>query len=414
MASAEREALVKVLQIASSTEGGAGIAARRLNSALNSIGLDSLLLSGTSAKMPRNQHEIVVAKNFVTRNVSRINTVLQAKLVQKKEFLMTPVSLKTVSVERILGLKPDIIHLHTFYNLLSTETISRICNSGIPIFVSLHDERFYTGGCHHALNCFRFEEECLRCPESENLFHGIVFRAQGKLVRAFSQQKNLTIIAPSDWIANRAKGSKVLANSNIVKVNNPLSLEFISQSDCDQKNKDSSSPFLVTFVAQDLQNPFKGLNTLLECIGKYEKEFKEQNIKFIFVGKGPEVDIGILKAQQYGKIDSSKMIDIYLKSDLLIVPSLVDNSPNVIFEALVCGTPFVGSDRTGIPELSAAFGMEFFKFGDSESMFKAILNQKERKTDPKRIRQAALELVHPEVVAKKIAELYWLKSTAAN
>jgi glycosyltransferase involved in cell wall biosynthesis len=405
---------VKVLQIATSTDGGAGIAARRLNEALNSIGNDSNLLTGASPKLSRNKHELIAKKNFVARNLSRAVTVSQAKLVQNQNLLMTPFSKKIISVEKILSLKPDIIHLHTFYNFLDTKTILEICNSGIPIFISLHDERFYTGGCHHALNCLRYEDKCSNCPEARTFFQGTVARAQNELTHAFGQPQTLTVIAPSDWIANRARSSKVLRTADVVKINNPLGAQFIASSARSRTIRDSSSPFLVTFVAQDLQNPFKGLETLLECISKFENEFRSENIQFIFVGKGPELSIGALKARQYKKIDMSKMIDVYLDSDLLVVPSLVDNSPNVIFEALACGTPFVGSDRAGIPEISEMFGMESFKYGDPDSMYKAILNQRERNLDPRTIREAALALVHPEVVAQKFAELYRLKSTEAN
>jgi glycosyltransferase involved in cell wall biosynthesis len=405
---------MKILQIATSAGGGAGIAAVRLNSALNSLGLHSVLLSGSSSTLPRNKNEVIAKKKIVIRNLSKVITVLQSRLVQKRAFLMTPYSIDTISVEEILKHNPEIIHIHTFYNLLSAKTISKICNLGIPVFISLHDERFYTGGCHHALFCSKFKSKCSNCPETPTLFHEVILRAQDELTKAFGQDETPIVIAPSHWILLRAKASKVLEKAEIFKINNPLSPEFIEKSERHRKNRVEPRPFLITFVAQDLYSPYKGLESLVDCINLYEDEFVRHNIKFVFVGKGPEVEIGALKWRQYKKVNSSKLIDIYFESDLLIVPSLVDNSPNVIFEALVCGTPFVGSDQAGIPELSKAFGMEFFKYGDPESMIKAILRQKETTPNPWKIRKAALELVHPEVVAKKMSELYLSKLTNSN
>jgi glycosyltransferase involved in cell wall biosynthesis len=405
---------MKILQIASSTSGGAGIAASRLNASLNSLGVESILFSGDSVNAMSSENEIVFKKTLITRSLSKLITVLQATFLQRHAFLMTPYSLETSALRTIMKHKPDVIHLHTFYNLLSVNSISQICNSGIPIFITLHDERFYTGGCHHSLACQKFRESCLACPETSRLFQNVTAQAQKELILALGSTKRLTVIAPSEWIAHRARSSKALMNADVIQVHNPVGREFIEGAKRHRKPKDSSSPYLVTFVAQDLYSPYKGLDTLLECIQRYNEEFIKENIKFIFVGKGPEIFAGSLKARQVDQITPSELVDIYLESDLLVVPSLADNSPNVIFEALICGTPFVGSDRAGIPEISNLFGMESFKYGDPESMFWAILKQKQAKLDSKIIKDIASSMVQPEIIAQKISQLYLSKSTTAS
>ena len=402
---------MKIIQIATTSDGGAGIAARRLNLTLNNYGEDSTLFSGSSPKLIIGENEVIKKKNFLIRNYSRFLTLFQRFILQKSVYLMTPWSIQTTSSAWILDAKPDVIHIHTFYNLLSPETISDLCKSGKPIFLTLHDERFYTGGCHHTLGCANFKNICANCPQSRALFNPLVIQQQKKLSESFRKAKSLTVIAPSDWIAARARTSKILEFADVVKINNPLEREFVSNSIHEKSTRKFSSSFVISFVAQDLFNPYKGLKTLLECIKIYESEFLKQQIQFMFVGNGPEIDIKELKFRQIDKLFTSQMTDIYFETDLLIVPSLVDNSPNVIFEALACGTPFVGSDQAGIPEISEIFGMESFVYGDPHSMFRAIIKQKESELDPVWIRQTALELVHPDKVAARVLELYESKLT---
>jgi glycosyltransferase involved in cell wall biosynthesis len=45
------------------------------------------------------------------------------------------------------------------------------------------------------------------------------------------------------------------------------------------------------------------------------------------------------------------MVSIYNAVDLLAIPSLEDNLPNTIMEAMACGTPCVGFQTGGIPEM---------------------------------------------------------------
>jgi glycosyltransferase involved in cell wall biosynthesis len=400
---------LKIIQIATSTEGGAGIAARRLNSALNDLGLDSTLISGSKTKHKSLKNEVVHRKTPTLRNLSRISTLFQQKFIQNQNLLVTPWSLRTLPVGKILNFNPQIVHIHSFYNLLDTKAIAALIKSGVRVFLTLHDERFYTGGCHHALECNNFQNQCVNCPESRRPFHKIVAHSHESLVHILGNETGPTVIAPSNWIAERAKRSRVLGNSKIIVINNPLSQEFILRSHHQRRRKSIDESYVVTFVAQDLFSPYKGLKTLIECINKFEDNFVSEKVDFIFVGKGEDLSFKKIHFEQYSKVDSNSMSEIYKKSDLLIVPSMADNSPNVIFEALVSGIPFVGSNRGGIAEISEAFKLPTFSYGDPDSIYRAIIKQKQKEVDHNAIRASALELVHPINVAQKLADIYQTK-----
>ena len=53
-----------------------------------------------------------------------------------------------------------------------------------------------------------------------------------------------------------------------------------------------------------------------------------------------------------GRVPFQEMRLLYANADLVVVPSVCyDNSPMVIYESLLCGTPVLGAGIGGIPEL---------------------------------------------------------------
>ena len=50
-------------------------------------------------------------------------------------------------------------------------------------------------------------------------------------------------------------------------------------------------------------------------------------------------------------IPRDKLNYYYNAADLFVLPSLSEGNPTVMFEALACGTPFIGTPVGGVPEV---------------------------------------------------------------
>lgn len=101
---------------------------------------------------------------------------------------------------------------------------------------------------------------------------------------------------------------------------------------------------------------YKGLKVLINAIGIAVKKVK--NIKVVVVGDGGLVDkykkmcryLGIEKQIKFrGRLNAQKLAKEYQKAAVFVHPSLFDNCPLVLLEAMACKKPAIGSNIGGIP-----------------------------------------------------------------
>lgn len=73
-----------------------------------------------------------------------------------------------------------------------------------------------------------------------------------------------------------------------------------------------------------------------------------------------------------GRLDARQMKDEYLKANLFICPSSIENSPNSLGEAQILGVPCVASYAGGIPDMMQSNMMNLYRYDDSEMLAEVI------------------------------------------
>jgi glycosyltransferase involved in cell wall biosynthesis len=364
---------VKITHVATSLSGGAGIAARRIAEAQHLTGMDVNLIAGNGDDSTLKSYEKIYSKSGASKITSKSLTYAQAKIIQKGLPLVTPLSISSEILAAPEISEADVVHFHAFYNLASVIEIGRLSQLK-KVVVTLHDQRFFTGGCHYSFDCKEFRLGCFKCPQVHQLFNKIPEFHFRQVQKESSNFKDIQFIAPSKWLAELAKTSKLLNGSKILTINNPIPDTFHPQATV-RSNKEIK----IGFVSENLNNPYKGLTTLVDALEKIGDEYSF-NLRLFGNGNLP-INLNSIKHSISTFKGESAASRAYKSCDLIVVPSLEDNSPSVISEALMSGIPVIGSDAGGIPEILRDFNMPIFERGNSESLIRILKNIKNFEID---------------------------------
>lgn len=118
-----------------------------------------------------------------------------------------------------------------------------------------------------------------------------------------------------------------------------------------------------------------------------------------------------LEARFLGYIGSDEMlVKVYNAASLYVTPSVEDNLPNTVMEAMACGTPVVGFRTGGIPEMiDHKVNGYVADYKSPESLAEGILWVLENNTGgalSEAARQKVLREYDEKVVAARYHELY--------
>jgi glycosyltransferase involved in cell wall biosynthesis len=329
----------KILHLSTGHSGGAGLAARRLNEALNSVGFKSFFLAIANNSYNPGKHELALPRSRSKRLRSKFITVINQNLSDKVLFSTFSLNLITCNKLRSLGFEPQntLLHVHNWTNLLSLRGIRKLTKAGYQVIFTLHDQRLLTGGCHYSLNCQKYESGCTDCPLIRKPLRTIPrygYRKSHKQITSISN--SITFVSPSIWLKNIAESSPLAEDIKVNSLQNVLGFSWISELiKADQEECCRNSKVVIGVASMDPRNYVKGGDILndLQSIMKVQ----ENNFEILFLSK-------------VGK-SNNQVEEFWSKIDYLLVNSRIDNSPNVIHEAKSLGIPVIATRVGGIPEL---------------------------------------------------------------
>lgn len=355
---------VQIAQIcASDLRGGAARAAYRLHSALNAAG-------GASRMFVRKRTSQDGSVSAVKQTTGWLRRRLRAWRKQriKREFEHYQGILgvdydfftddRSMYGNEALEQLPDcdVIHLHWIAGFIDYQTFfPAIARRRIPIVWTLHDMNPFTGGCHYNRGCERFIEGCGACPQlkssdARDLSRQIFLRKQFAFSRLAPDM--LHLVTPSRWLEEEARRSALLRRFPVSVIPNGLDTRVFAPRDRRTAREIFNLPLernVLLFVAGSLKDVRKGLVFLPQALAHAPNV---ERLLLVSVGKTEWATDMNIPYHALGMIDDDRLLSLaYSAADVFVLPSLQDNLPNTVMESLSCGTPVVGFDVGGIPDM---------------------------------------------------------------
>ncbi len=400
-------------------EGGAAIAAWRLHEGLKLLGVDSRV--------------VCILRSSRSPDVSRLSTpwlhasdlyhqqrVEPAQPEGATYFSVSPVSVSLLDHPWIAA--ADVIHLHWVARFLAPEDIAELCASGKTVFWTFHDQWAYTGGCHYVGGTTRTPADWDGSAQIDPSMHSIVAREFQRKMDAFKDQP-IHVIAPSRWMAEEAAQSGVFARDRIQIV--PYGIDTTVFRPGPDRGEDEKVGLL--FGCQSSQDRRKGFRELKQALA-----LCMQDASFADAVAGGRITLttfGYISAMQWdmpmpvqhlGTLEKETDVAAAMHAaSCLICPTLEDNLPNVVMEALACGCPVLAFSTGGIPDMvtHSRNGLLAPK-GDVHGLARSIvdfcMNRSLRESLRANARSADLAPMALETQASTLRDLYQAAASAES
>jgi glycosyltransferase involved in cell wall biosynthesis len=353
---------MRVLHLSTSDiGGGAARAAFRLHTGLLRLGVDSRMLV-----LKRQSGESSVTKlNFAGDLPTRIRRSIHSKKIHRDFATYRPTlppgyelfsdDRSETAFDLNRQLPPcDILNLHWVAGLIDHENFFPQLPKNLPLVWRLADMGALTGGCHYDNGCGKFTARCGACPVlgstmDNDLSRQVWLRKHHALQSIETNRMHL--VGTSRWIAGEARRSSLLGRFASSIIPNGLDTDDFAPRDKGFARDTLGVPRdkkVVLFVADSSTIKRKGFDQLAEALAA----LRGRSDLFLLSVGGGKPDVVDLPQLHLGRISHDRMLSIiYSAADVFVIPSLQESFGQTVTESLACGTPVVGFNTGGIPDM---------------------------------------------------------------
>jgi glycosyltransferase involved in cell wall biosynthesis len=377
------EKKLKVVQIQYSTSSG-GSSAFRLQNAFHKVNIDSKIISLYNDDLGCKTDITYLGR--IPRMVAKLDVKIQSYLNRKniKKFGLFSYPILGTNIANLEAItRADVIYIHwALFGFLNFKSITKLAQLNKPIIIFMHDMWSITGGCHHSFTCKKYKIGCNNCQ----MFQGqkkndLSRKGFKKKLNIYSKFDKLYFISPSQWLYNCAKKSFLLRDKPIFYIPNAIDNKLFKPFD---KNVAKNilnidiNDTVIAFGAINVDNPYKGWSFLQMALVILKNKNEIKNVTILIFGSACNkkiIDEIPFNTCFMGRLSDDYSINLaYNSADVFVVPSLADNQPTTVMESMCCGTPVVGFDVGGIPDMISHKENGYLaKYKDSEDLANGII-----------------------------------------
>lgn len=239
-----------------------------------------------------------------------------------------------------LPINPDVIFVHWVSGYANARYVYELQQlTGARVIHWVLDDALLSGACHYPWNCEQYQTGCKHCPMTESKYMQWHIRRNFLYKKRYMMQPK-EVIVPTEMDRIRVEKSLLWHDAKIYKM-----LEFADENryvpaqDIKMLRELFQIPDgkrVVFFGCTYLNDERKGMPVLAEAIKKIDRE----DVVFLAAGRF-ELPIKKENIIKLGYLDTDTLIKVYQVADCFVCSSLEDSGPQMINQAMMCGTPVV-------------------------------------------------------------------------